>query len=1053
MKRIAILLIALVLLAANLTSQVTSGEILGTVRDQSSAAVADAKIAVKNLETNQTRETSTSSDGTFRVPLLPIGSYEVSVTKSGFARYVQGPIVLRLNQAANLDIGLQVSSVSETISVTADAALVNTTNAEIGVNFDNKRVSELPMAPNRNILNLALSVAGVSQLSSGNSSFADGGVSFSVNGARTRSNNFMVDGADSNQSSVGGLIQQINNPDTVAEFRLITNQFLAEYGRSSGSVVNIITKGGTNSFHGSLYWFHNNNKINSRSNLDERTFPEAPNRKENQFAGTVGGPIVKNKTFFFGSLLRWTDRQFASGSSITGAPTAEGKTILASIQNGRPQLGALLTHLPAAQAPTGRSFTVTADGRTLAVPYGTLSGAAPNKLDAWQMSARVDHRFNDKHAAGFRWLLDDRSSVSGQAVPDGLTSMSPQRRQAYAANFSSTMSATLFNEVRASYQRFISATTASDPKAETIPSIEVSELGLTGFNAASSRTAIGLGVNLPQSALYGNYQLTDTLAVIRGSHAMKFGIDFRRQQQFTVFNPTLRGRLQYVTLQDLVNDVAQVAAINSPLPGVPTKQYYTYYDYFFFLQDEWRVKPNFTITYGIRYESPGNAFDTLVKLNNAVLSKNNNDPRYAFTPVPKRDINNWAPRFGFNYRLGAGAGALRHITGEGGLVLRGGYSRTYDLIFNNMALNVFSSFPFTLVTNLAARTPNSFAMIDPIRAGTSFPTITNPSLITRTVADGDFRSPYAEQFSFQIQRQLSKNWALTTGWVGTKGTGLFQSLDGNPSVPGSGGRLKVDPTRGIIRHRANSASSIYHSWQTSVEKRLSKNFSMAGHYTWSAFIDDASEVFNASVAGEVAVPQDSFNRRNDRGRSTYDRPHRFAVNGVVELPFMREQKGVIGHIVGGWQVSGFLTFQSGAPFSALDGGDPGFRLSGIDTLVGNSIRAHLNTNLDLSRMSVEEIWNAGGRNLFSRVTAESPLGNSGRNILRNDGIANIDLGINKNFRIMEGHRMQFRTEFYDLTNTRNFGIPEARVLSANFGNQWNTDGGNRRIVMGLRYTF
>jgi len=1037
----------------------TTGQILGVVQDPTGAAIAGARVTVKNMDTNLTWGNTSGPEGRFRVPQLPVGSYEVTVEASGFAKYVQGPLVLRLNQDADLTVKLSVAGTSETIAVTADAPLINTTNAEIGVNFDVKRITELPLAPNHNILNLALSVAGVSQLSTGNSTFAAGGVSFSVNGARTRSNNFMLDGGDMNQPSTGGATQEINNPDTVAEFRLITNQFLAEYGRTAGSVVNVVTKSGTNAFHGSGYWTINSEKANSRNNLDKRTFPRAPRRNENFFGATLGGPVKQDKTFFFGSILRWTDRRAASGTAIGAAPTQAGKDILGRVAGTRPQVKALLDFLPAAQSQAG-TVNLNLAGQNYVVPTGVLSGAAPNLLNAWQWSGRIDHRFNDKHSIFGRLQGDDRASISGQSVPPGLTSQSPDKRWVAVVSFNSSLSPNVFNEVRTAFNRLNTATIAADKNAENIPSIEVSQLGLTGFNAAATRTAIGLGLNLPQSAVYNNYQLVDNMTLIRGSHSMKFGVDLRRQDQFTVFNPTMRGRLLYPTLQNLVDDLAQVAQINSPLPGVPTKQYYKYTDYFFYLQDEWRVKPNFTLTYGVRYESPGNSFKFLQDLNKGVVARYNNNPAFQMDPAPARDRNNWAPRFGFNYRFGQG-GPLGFLTGNGKMVMRGGYSRTYDIVFNNITLNVFSSFPFTVITNVPvvpqstgpALAPNAFGILDPIRAGRVVPQVVNPSQIVRTIADTGFRAPVSEQFSFQLQRELNNEWALTVGWVGTKGTALFQTIDGNPTVPGSRGQVRVNPARGVIRHRANAASSIYHSLQTSLEKRLSKNFSMAMHYTWSAFIDDASEIFNSSVAGEVAVPQDSYNRRFDRGRSTYDRPHRYVVNGVWEVPFMRDQKGPLGRILGGWQASGFLTFQSGSPFSPLDGADPGNRLTGIDGLVGNSIRPHVNTNLDLARMNVAEILRAGGRSLFTAASAANPIGNAGRNILRADGIGNVDLSLTKNFKVIEGHNFQFRMEMYNATNTRNFGIPEARVNTAAFGNQWLTDGGNRRIVFGLRYTF
>ena len=540
--------------------------------------------------------------------------------------------------------------------------------------------------------------------------------------------------------------------------------------------------------------------------------------------------------------------------------------------------------------------------------------------------------------------------------------------------------------------------------------------------------------------------LQETIGLQRASHAFKLGMDFRRQEMAFLSATAVRGQLLYNTLQDLVDDRAQTARINSPLPGGEPVLHLRYYDYFLFAQDQWRLRPNLSLTYGIRYEAPGNSYANLAELSGRIVAAASGDSRYQYGPVPRRDTNNWASRFGFNYRLPYGPGVLGRLTGDRKLVVRGGYARSYDFEYLGMTMNVGGSFPFVRSDTLAPRAPNSF---DALRRVSSTP-LADPGRQTRTTVSGDFRSPYAEQFSLQLQRELKPDWALSVGWIATKGTALFETIDGNPTLPGSQGLQRVDATRGVTTERCNCASSIYHSLQTSLEKRLSRGLSMAAHYTWSAFIDAASDYWPTSVNGDVPIAQDSFNRRADRGRASSDRPHRVSLNGVWEVPAPRVRNGFISRLAAGWQLSGFLSLQSGAPFNVFDGADPGFRLTG---LVNTAIRANLNTALPLGRMRVPEIIRAGGNRLFSRVTAASPLGNLGRNVLRADGLGNLDLGVFKNTRIAEGRTLQVRSEFYNATNTRNFGVPDATVSSANFLNQWGTDGGSRRIVLALRYLF
>lgn len=1049
---VALALTLLVTGAGNLFAQATSGSISGVVTDEQQGVVANATVTARNTGTNESRTAAADAEGRYRFPNLPIGNYEVTVEAQGFGKYVRTGIELLLNQQAVVNAVLKPAGVQEVVTIEENASLLNTSNAEVSTRFDSKRLSELPLAPNRNVLNIALSAAGVSQLGSGQTGFANG-INFSVNGMRLRSNNFMLDGQDSNDPSVSGSQQPLNNPDVVQEFRLVTNQFAAEFGRAAGAVVNIVTKSGSNEFHGSAFWFNNNNVMNARSNLDKAArFTEAPRRNENQFGGTLGGPVIKDRTFFFGSYQRWTDRQLGAGFTINGVPTEAGRQILQQQAGSRPQVAALLRFLPAATSANNRNASFAVNGNTFQVPLGSLTGANSVKFDNDQWSTRIDHRFNDKHSLNARYFFNNESSTgTGQATPAGLANVVTTRNQSANVGVSSILSSRLVNEFRVAYQRFGSVTNAQNPESESIPSIEINELGLIGFNAAGSRTAIGLAVNLPQFRFNNTYQIIDNLSYTRGAHSMKFGFDIRRIQVKSFFLPTIRGRLAYATLADYVNDTAIASAVNKPVRGGQEIQYYNWYDYFFYAQDEWKVSPNFTLSFGLRYETPGNSIDSLVPLSQSIVSANNNDQRFAFTPVPKRDFNNFQPRFGFNWNPRTSKdGIVGLLTGGDKTVVRGGYSRTNDYGFININLNIASAFPFVAalnpaLTNAYTNLQNATFTGDPLQ-------------ITRTTVGEDFRSPYADQYSLEVQREVAKDWVFRLGYVGTKGTALFQTVDGNPALPRNSRTeplRRQDPTRGIIRLRCNCAESIYHSLQTSLEKRLTNNFSFGMHYTWSAFIDTASEIFNPQPQGEVAVPQDSFNRDADRARSSYDRPHRFTANFVYELPFLRDQKGVVGRFLGGWQANGFVTLQSGTPFTVLNGADPTGALQGIDSLVGNAIRPNLNSSLNLSGMNIIELLQAGGARLFSALPASGVrVGNVGRNTLRADGIANLDFSIFKNIKVSEGNNLQFRAEFFNATNTRNFGTPNSAINSgANFLNQWATNGGNRRILMGLRYTF
>src|SRR4026209_1394705 len=410
-----------------------SGSIAGEVKDEKQAVITGASVTLRNVLTNETRTAQTNADGRYHFAGVPVGPYELTVQSTGFAQYQQTGITLALNQSAVVDVTMKPGAVQEVVNVVENASMLNTSSAEVGTRFDEKRLSELPLATTRSVYNVALSAPGVSQINSGQAQFA-GGTNFSANGGRTRSNNFLIDGQDNNNYGVGGSTIPLNNPDAIQEVRLVTNQFSAEYGRNSSAVFNAIMRSGTNQYHGSAFWFHNDNALNACSNVQKAgangfcnpnaTDPsrrKAPFRIENQLGGTIGGPLHlprfgeggpsyingRDRTFFFFSVQRWWDRQLGVGQTLNGAPTAEGKAIIQQAAGDLPQVRALLDFLPAAATPLNQTVRFVRNGQTFVVPVGSLTGSQSSTYDDWRTSIRIDHRLSDKHSINGRYLYQD----------------------------------------------------------------------------------------------------------------------------------------------------------------------------------------------------------------------------------------------------------------------------------------------------------------------------------------------------------------------------------------------------------------------------------------------------------------------------------------------------------------------------------------------------------------------------------------------------------------------------------------------------------------------
>jgi len=524
-------------------SQSSTGSISGTVTDQNNAVVLGATVFGKNTETGFVRSAVTNSSGLYRLTDIPSGPYEITIEAASFRKLERGGITLDVGQIAIIDAVLQPGEIVDSVTVNENASMLNSSTAEVSTRFDSRRLSELPISSNRSVYNVLLSTPGVAQLVTGQANFATG-LSFSANGGRIRSNNFMLDGQDMNDPTFTGAEVALNNPDAIREVSIITNQFKAEYGHNAASIVNVVGKSGTNNYHGSLFWYHNNEHLNACNNLDKVATGaptgfcnkdaasdarrRAPQRNENQVGFTFGGPLTlpvfgdggdrhvwkgTDKTFIFGDYQRWSDRSLVSGPTLRGAPTDAGRAVLQSVVGDRPQVQALLRSVPAG-IPNGTFATFILPGQpsnqTHRVELGDFTGSSLFVFDDHQGSLRLDHRFNEKNLFYVRYRFDSQdSSGGGQVTPPGLTTVNETRSSALAIVLNTVLTSRSSNDARLAWVQFSSRGDAEFPLSKTIPAMTIVGLGIVGANPQGSSTSLGFPPTLPGFREHDTYQITD----------------------------------------------------------------------------------------------------------------------------------------------------------------------------------------------------------------------------------------------------------------------------------------------------------------------------------------------------------------------------------------------------------------------------------------------------------------------------------------------------------------------------------------------------------------
>ncbi len=1044
MKSSSIAVILLLLsFVSSAAAQTHRASIRGTITDPNKAVIRGAAIRIVNDETNETRAVTSGAEGDYAISSLPPGSYRLEVSAAGFAAFPQG-VTLQVNQERRVNVSLEVSSGQYAVNVNATSeAPLKKDSASLGTVIDNRKVEGLPL-DGRNFFELSLLVPGAVPAAQGSAGSVRGDFAFSVNGAREDSNNFLLDGVynvDPQLNTFG-----VRPPvDAIREFEMLTSTYDAAFGRSAGAQVNVVLKSGTNDFRGSLYEFHRNGALDAR-NYFAPAGESAPKYIRNQFGFALGGPIVKNRTFFFSDYEGTRSREGIT--RITNVPTlAERAGDFSQSLLGVPIDPFTQQPFPGSVIPAGR---INAIGRRIAALY-----PAPNRATPFQnfvssptqrdrndhFDARVDHRLGDastlvlRYSFGDRKLFEPFTGATFSLVP-GYGDDVTRRSQNAMIGETHVFSPAFVNDIRFAFNRVATAVRQENQGTSVNGQVGLPELssnprdfGLS-FITVTGLSPLGHEGNNPQNSVTNTFQFLDTATYARGNHLLKFGGDIRVVQQNAFRDVESRGRIQFSPFAQISGNALADLLLGFPLltggARLDNPQHLRSESFNFFVNDSVRVTPRLTLSAGLRYEYNSPAVDAEDRANVYDLSSRtlvpvgtNGIPRSGYTP----DRNNFAPRVGLAWTLDE----------AGDTVLRAGYGIYYDqsplapgeaLYFNApyFDFNLFFSLP-----GLPLTLDNPFPSFFPFRLPDSALAIQR-----------DLRTPYMQHWNANIQRQLGRSRVLEIAYVGSKGTKLLSARDINqpqPGVlpPGLPFVPRPVPQFDDINILESRASSSYHSLQTRFEQRLDFGLSMLASYTWAKSIDDASNFFTS--AGDPNFPQNSYDLRAERGRSNFDVRHRLSLSYAYDLPFGKGRafladNGFLSRVLSGWQTFGIVTVQTGRPFtvallSEIDNSGTGRSTLGF----GANDRPNVVRNPSIAPGTPEGWFDTTA----FRFPTPGTFGNAGRNIIEGPGYQNVNASLVKNTALTERFNLQLRAEVFNLFNRPNFNLPDNFLGSPTFG--------------------
>ena len=992
-------------------AQVAGGKISGVITDSSGSALPKAKVVVKNIATQITREVESNDDGLYSAPNLLPGSYEIQVSATGFSTSIQSGLTVAVGSELALNIELKVGNVSEQIRVISEAQAVDLSGSALNAVVGGQTVRELPLN-GRDWTQLATLHPGVatvrtqSPLAISNQRANRGlGVQLTIGGNRPQQNNYRIDGISINDYSNGapGSVLGVDlGVDAIQEFSVLTSNASAEYGKSSGGVINAASRSGTNTFHGSAYEFLRNSALDARNFFDGARVPPC---RRNQFGVSAGGPIIHDRTFIFGDYEGL--RQGLAVNFVSTVPSAAARA-------------GQLVNVP---------VTVDAQVKPYFALYPLPNGAVNGDIGIYSFvgqqvtredyfTTRVDHKLSNKDSLFGTYMFDDGKSTSPDTFNNKDTA-TLSRRQLATLEETRTFTPAFVNSVRFGFSRVVSLApvtldainpAAADTSLGFAPGRAVGLINIAGISNFQG----GLGAVGEFDFHFNSYQIYDDAFYTRGTHALKFGVMVEHIQANQLGTANPNGQFIFGSLANFLTN--KPTSFNAPLASGISPRDLRETVFGSYLQDDWKWRPNLTLNLGLRYElatvptEADNKLSTLVNLTDA-------QPHLGSPYFANPTKRNFAPRVGFAW----------DPFHNGKTSARGAFG-IYDVLpltYQFQLLSIFAA-PFQQLGNIANLAPGAFPK-------TAFTLLTANRLRYAFIEQHPKRN-YVEQWNLTLQREVAPDLTVQIGYVGSHGAHQpFRADDVNtvqptltaqgyawPTPRGSGNLL--NPNVGQISAIFWQVSSTYHALNLQVTKRLSHGFQIQGSYTWAKSIDPGSSSVAGDTFGNSVSSLPLFDPRLRRGLSDFDIRHNLVINSLWQIPAPESWPGLAGFLAKGWQLGGIFQASTGLPFTATIGGDP-LGLNSADTyafpnrVAGPGCDHPVNPGNAAHYIKTE---------CFAPPSAGTLLGNSGRNTLTGPGLTNFDLSLYKNNpvrRISENFGIQFRAELFNVLNHPNFAPP------------------------------